>query len=125
MNENEVKNGSDLPEQVQEAKSLEISSQGNVEIALAQNAFSTFFTLRGNGKILIDCADRRITANSRVFVSISEFNSDARINRFIGAADFQVLNVAPYNGGVRVRINIAWGSPLPVRVDLLVDPSNI
>ena len=37
----------------------------------------------------------------------------------MGAAKIQVLNVSPYNGGVRVRINVDSGSPLPIRVEWL------
>ena len=32
--------------------------------------------------------------------------------RFIGAAQFSVHNVAPYDGGVTFRLEIDWGSPL-------------
>lgn len=85
--------------------------------------FSTYFTWRGNGGKLLNCPDGRITANSRVFASISEYNTDPRQNRFVGNAGMSIFNVSPYNGGVVVWLSVNWSSPLNVRVDLLVDPS--
>jgi hypothetical protein len=91
--------------------------------ALGSGSFTTFFTWRANGVFQAARFDHpSVNANSRVFVSISEFNSDARINRFNGSARMAVYNVAPFNGGFFVWVEISWGSPLNVRFDVLVDP---
>jgi hypothetical protein len=33
-----------------------------------------------------------------------------------------VHNIVPFNGGVTVWTDVEWGSPLNVRLDLLIDP---
>jgi hypothetical protein len=92
--------------------------------ALGNGSFTTFFTWRGNGvhQALGPFNHPSITANSRVFVSVSEFQSDARINRFIASARMDVHNVAPFNGGFFAWVEIGWNSPLNARFDVLVDP---
>ena len=116
--------GSNLPEQVQEGKPAGNQEDPQAFTAnISTSTFSTFFTWRGNGIVRFPCFDSRITANSRVFVSISEFNSDARQNRFIGDAYMSVLNVSPFNGGFWIRINVGFSQALNVRLDVLVDPS--
>ena len=91
--------------------------------ALSAATFSTFFTWRGSGGVKLNCGDGRITANSRVFAALSEYNTDPRQNRFVGNASMSILNVSPYNGGAIVWLNVNWNGPINVRVDLLVDPS--
>ncbi|WP_052731096.1 hypothetical protein [Spirosoma radiotolerans] len=118
--------GSNLPEQIQDAKPAGHPTAPLDTVAnLSPATFSTFFTWRGNGLVNVRALDARITANSRVFVSISEFNSDARQNRFIGNASMSVLNVSPFNGGFWARINVNFSQALNVRLDVLVDPSGI
>ena len=91
--------------------------------SLGAGSFTTFYTWRGNGVIkALRFTHGAINANSRVFVSISEFNSDARINRFIGDARMCVANVAPFNGGFFARVEVGWDFPLNARFDVLVDP---
>jgi len=91
--------------------------------ALGPGSFTTFWTWRGNGVVrALQFNHPSINANSRVFVSISEFNSDARINRFIGAARMDVHNVAPFNGGFFAWVEVSWNNPLNARFDVLVDP---
>ncbi len=85
-------------------------------------AFSTFYTWRANGVFRnVRFANTRVNANSRVHVNISEFSTDAQ-HRFIGAARMAVYNIAPFNGGFFAWVEIAWGSPLNVRFDVVVDP---
>jgi hypothetical protein len=85
-------------------------------------AFSTFYTWRANGVFRnVRFTNTRVNANSRVLVNISEFSSDAQ-QRFIGGARMAVYNIAPFNGGFFAWVDIAWGSPLNVRFDVLVDP---
>jgi hypothetical protein len=76
----------------------------------------------GNGVQVLPFNHNAIRANSRVFVSVSEFQSDAALNRFVGDATIAVYNVAPFNGGFVARLQVSWDSPLNVRVDVLVDP---
>ena len=91
--------------------------------SLGGGSFTTFYTWRGNGVVKALRFDHgAINANSRVFVSISEFNSDAMINRFIGDARMCVANVAPFNGGFFARVEVGWDFPLNARFDVLVDP---
>jgi hypothetical protein len=40
--------------------------------------------------------------------------------RFVGAATITVQNIAPSSEGVAFRINVDWGEPLPIWVDVRV-----
>ena len=40
--------------------------------------------------------------------------------RFVGAATITVENIAPFSEGVACRINVDWGEPLPIWVDVRV-----
>lgn len=53
-----------------------------------------------------------VRASSRVLVSATE--------GVVGSARFQVQNVNPYSNGVVIRVNIDWGSDLPLFVSYLV-----
>lgn len=121
-----VMSGSNLPQQAEDTKPAGHSTAPQDTAAnLSPATFSTFFTWRGHGVANLRLVDARMTANSRVFVSVSEFNSDARQNRFIGNAWMSVLNVSPFNGGCLVRVNVGFSQSLNVRLDVLVDPSGI
>jgi hypothetical protein len=48
-----------------------------------------------------------------VYVAIHEGN-------FIGAARYTLHNVAPYDGGVSIWVNIEWGSPINLYADYYV-----
>lgn len=89
---------------------------------LGAGSFSTYYTWRGHGDAIIRCGHNAINANSRVLVALSEFDSDAAQNRFIGDARMTVHNVAPYNGGVLAWIEVSFDTSLNVRLDVLVDP---
>ena len=52
------------------------------------------------------------TANTRVFVSISEGH--------VGAARYTVHNVVPENGAVTIWVNIEWSSPIQLYADYLI-----
>lgn len=97
-------------------------ANGKVGAELSASAFSAYFTYRGFGIVRLNCGHPSIQANSRVVAAISEYNTDPRQNRFVGDAYTQIYNVAPYNGGVVIRLNIGWNSPLNVRIDVLVEP---
>ncbi len=62
--------------------------------------------------------DDWINCNSQVFVSATEWDQNGC--GFVGDARYTVHNIAPFNGGVTVRVNIEWGSDIRVRLDYLV-----
>jgi hypothetical protein len=84
--------------------------------------FSTYFTWRGTGVAKINIPDARIRSTSVVLAAISEYVNNPRQDRFIGAAKMGVYNIAPYNGGVSIWIEVNWNSALPVCIDLIVRP---
>ncbi|MFD5556098.1 hypothetical protein ACFV0R_08955 [Streptomyces sp. NPDC059578] len=59
-----------------------------------------------------------INANSTVLVAASEI--DGNNVRFLGAAPITVANIVPAAGLVTVKINVAWGSGLRIRTDIVV-----
>jgi len=124
----EHKIGSNLPQKIEELPVHEKDSEkmvgsGEKVFGSGSTAFTTYWTWRGNGVAkALRFNHSGINANSRVFVSISEFSSDAQINRFIGDARMSVYNVAPFNGGFFAWVEISWNNPLPVRFDVLIDP---
>ena len=61
-----------------------------------------------------------INRNSTVFVEIGE--GAAGGGKFVGAARYTVHNVAPFDGGVTIWLNIEWSSPIRLYVDYLVIP---
>ena len=92
------------------------------ERQLGAGSFTNIFNWRGNGTVLLNLRDGRINAGSRVSASISEYNTAWNVDRFIGNASLQVLNVSPYNGGCWVRAAINWGGPINNCITLFVDP---
>ncbi|MBG6221167.1 MULTISPECIES: hypothetical protein [unclassified Janthinobacterium] len=109
----------DLPME-QEGKSAKGAAAQNLNLSSA--AFTTYYTWSANGvHPSINFANANVKANSRVLINISEYGANAQ-DRFIGAARMAVYNIAPYNGGFRAWVDIAWGSPLKVRFDVFVDP---
>ncbi|MFY9647319.1 MAG: hypothetical protein WAK29_19215 [Terriglobales bacterium] len=82
---------------------------------------AAYCTYNINGTFLLTCYWSKISASSHVFAAISEYGDGNPNDRFIGAAQMTVFNVAPFNGGVTVEVNVNWGSPLNVRLDLLTD----
>jgi hypothetical protein len=91
--------------------------------SLGSGSFTKYWTWRANGvHRKVAFYDKSINGNSRVFVSISEFDSNAEVNRFVGDARMAVYNVSPFNGGFLAWVEVAWNSPLNLRFDVLVDP---
>jgi len=82
---------------------------------------AAYCTYTINGTYNLFCTWSRINANSHVVAAISEYANGDPADRFIGDAQMTVHNIAPYNGGVEVQVDVNWGSPLNVRLDLLVD----
>lgn len=128
--EQKIEAGSNLPEVAIEGPKLmkgseKVLGNGQDEDAeLSATSFTTFYTWRANGVHRnVRFNHPAVKANSRVFLSISEYGADPKTTRFIGAAKMDVLNVAPFNGGFFAWVEISWGSPLNIRFDVLVDPS--
>jgi hypothetical protein len=128
--EHKIEAGSNLPEVAIEAPKHVKGSEkvlGNGHEAheeLSAVSFTTFYTWRANGVHRnVRFSHPAVKANSRVFLSISEYGNDPNTTRFIGGAKMEVLNVAPFNGGFFAWVEISWGSPLNIRFDVLVDPS--
>jgi hypothetical protein len=91
--------------------------------ALGPGSFTTYYTWRGNGTVqALRFNHGAVNANSRVFLSISEYGTNAAADRFIGSAPTEVLNVAPFNGGFFAWVVVGWSSPINIRFDVLVDP---
>ncbi|HSE17930.1 MAG TPA: hypothetical protein VLB46_12815 [Pyrinomonadaceae bacterium] len=114
--------GSKLPDKVKELEAqLVPSSTGAPEVAAIPNAFTGFALYRTHGLVRLTAISGAINGNSRVLVGISEFGGTPQ-GRFIGSAKMTIHNIAPFNGGVQVLADIAWGSDLNVRLDAFVDP---
>lgn len=92
---------------------------------LSGESYTGFALWHGNGLVKLRINDPNITADSRVFAAVSEYGTDARVDRFIGSAQMTVYNIAPTNGSVVVQLNVNWSTALNVRVDYFVDPQQI
>ncbi len=88
-------------------------------------SYTNFALWHGSGLVRLQINDPNITADSRVFVALSEYSTDARLNRFIGSAQMSILNVSPANRAVVVLANVSWPNALNVRFDYFVDPQQI
>jgi kumamolisin len=88
-------------------------------------SYTNFVFVTTSGSVIIQITDPSITADSRVFASISEYATDPRVDRFIGSAQMTISNIAPANGSVFIWAIVNWSSPLNVRVDYFVDPQQI
>jgi hypothetical protein len=113
----------EITEQPEEQESKSAKGAGGAAGAnLSAASFTTYYTWTANGvHPKVPFANANVKANSRVFVNISEYSTDAQ-HRFIGAARMAVYNIAPYDGGFLAWVDISWGSPLHVRFDVFVDP---
>lgn len=98
---------------------------GLVTPRLSAESYTGFALWHGNGLVNLRINDPSITADSRVLAAVSEYATDARVDRFIGGAQMTVYNVAPTNGAVVVQLNVNWSTALNVRVDYFVDPQQI
>lgn len=80
---------------------------------------------RVNGRIVCTMNWAAVKTTSVVHLVASEFrNTDVRSftepawQRFVGAANVWVSNIAPFNGGVVFCLHVDWFEPLPIIVDL-------
>ncbi len=80
-----------------------------------------YYEWRGNGVQTINIPILDIHSYSNVMVAISEFITNSRVDRFMGAAKMRVYNVCPYEGGIWVWVEVDWSDPINVALDLLVN----
>ena len=80
---------------------------------------------RGEWTLQLDWPD--VNPRSQVFVSIGEGapgGPDA--GKFVGAARFNLHNVAPRAGGVDIRVNVEWEADIALYADyLVVNPADV
>jgi hypothetical protein len=78
-----------------------------------------FITRRGTFAWNFGFPDAIVNDRSQVAVSITEVN--AANEPFLGNAGMSVLNVVPQRDGtVTVRANVAWDSPLKVKLNFII-----
>ena len=82
-----------------------------------------FATYRGNGSFVLNINWGGIHAGSSVMISISEYSNTAnpRGTRFVGSAKFAVNNVSPFEGGVKVWVDVSWPNPIYIYFDILIN----
>jgi hypothetical protein len=108
----------------------EVRLLGRAERVGAQQLAWPDFTYRAlwgpyRGWMVLTLNSGWISKTSNVFVSASETtdlvtNVDPVPEPFVGDARYTVHNVAPFNGGVRVRLNVEWPEPLNIQLSYLV-----
>ena len=76
----------------------------------AASVFTDWHIYSGNGIFNINYENVSMSVNSNVMVSISEMTTDD--SPFIGLAPMSIANVAPYNHGTWVKVNIGWDKAL-------------
>ena len=74
------------------------------------------------GTFVVNYTNRWIKCYSPIVVSATQFVSGSEYGGcgHMGAAKIQVLNVSPYDGGFKVRINVDWPDPFPIRVHIFM-----
>ena len=83
--------------------------------------WSTYYTLRGNGTVRLNVTNPKIHSGTSVYAAISEYSSNPRQTRFVGAAKMRVFNISPYEGGVFIWAEISWASPLNTVIDIVAN----
>lgn len=93
---------------------------GDAPLSLSTGVFATY---KGKGSFILTINYGGIHAGSSVMVSISEYNNTAnpRGSRFIGSAKYAVNNVCPFEGGVKVWVDVSWPNPINIFFDLLIN----
>jgi hypothetical protein len=78
---------------------------------------------RHNGRGRYTFHSRYINHQSVILITASEGdegNSTASPQRFVGAANFRVENIAPFDGGVVFVVTIDWDHPLPLWTEVVM-----
>ena len=76
-----------------------------------------------NGRLPCTFAFGAINHQSVVLVSASEGRDPTTSQapeRFVGAANVTVHNIAPFDGGVSFLLTVDWDDPLPIWADIVV-----
>ena len=85
-------------------------------------ATTLVYLVSGHGRGIWNFASPLIQGGSRVVASASEYSTAWNVDRKIGDADIEIMNIAPVAGRAQILMNIDWGNALPVCVTLFVDP---
>jgi hypothetical protein len=79
-------------------------------VRAATTIFTDWHVFSGNGIFNVKYENPEMGVDSNVMVSISEMTTND--SPFIGNAAMSIANVAPFNHGAWVKVNIAWDRPL-------------
>ncbi len=103
--------------------SLKSSKENHAENAPLSLTTGVFATYRGHGSFILTINWGGIHAGSSVMMSISEYSNPANPagSRFIGSAKYAVNNVTPFEGGVKVWVDVNWPNPIYIYFDLLIN----
>jgi hypothetical protein len=58
--------------------------------------------------------------NSNILVAATQLDGTGA--PFIGDASIEILNVAPFENAVKVRVNVLWNSPIEFRLAFVIWP---
>jgi hypothetical protein len=85
-----------------------------------QTHFRTIEIGERRGMVEKNYQNEWVRCSSQVFVSATEFTPTSELGGcgHLGAANIQVLNVSPYNGGFKVRIKVDNSTPIPIRIHI-------
>jgi hypothetical protein len=82
-----------------------------------------YWDFRGQGVMDVEIPFAPVNPHSIVLASATEvqvLEGGGFSLPFIGVASVQIINVAPQNGLVRIRVHIMWEEPLFVRISGIV-----
>jgi hypothetical protein len=84
--------------------------------------FSTLETFNGVQIVNVNLpASMGVTPlSSNILVAASQI--DGTGSPFIGDASIEILNIAPFENGVKVRVNVLWNSPIQFRLAFVIWP---
>jgi hypothetical protein len=76
---------------------------------------------RYNGRVRATLNWPSVKQTSVVHIAASEYRPEIRREapwqRFVGAANVSVTNVAPFDRGVTFYVHVDWFEPLPIMID--------
>lgn len=98
----------------------ELARQGVTPTALSDNsmAMRCIWPPKPPGVVQLDLVWNQATADSMANVSVCEGHADG--TRILGSAVFRVLDVLTYDGGVLMRVQFDWSTPLRPCTDVVL-----